>query len=505
MQAALVNPALALAMAITVGIISAAYTRIIERFPQFTQDIDANGKRRTDALVDPNRRPTTWQFAWREASGEVIEVTPTEDAGSGDEPVAVSAEITGPGSMFDSTPSLPPGLGLDHYGYEAKEYFVSGTAQGQPYTTRIVVRKPTNNARFSGLVVAESMHGSGAAHIFEFTSHYTMSSGHAAVEILTTSPMQFVELNAERYKTLQLTDVQRNEILAQVGSLVRSGAPLAGLAVRKMVLGGTSQTAGHLIAYLPAHIVYRTPKMERIYDGFMPTSNGSNITQDVDVPIIHVPTMHEVSGQTITWRQDSDDAGKQYRVYEFSGMAHVDTRDAARMMPNPCAQPLSAYPLQAYMSVALNHLFNWVDKGVVAPRADRIWLDRSEADGSPMALDENGNPRGGIRSPYVDLPVVKYRIRPQAANPPIPNPSQWIVEHGPQSVAQMCGLSAYQTALSKDDRLAQIGWMRGGPGRWPASPQYRVLPRSGSERTRDPAGPGRRKSRSRFGGVQRGW
>src|SRR5688572_20761982 len=132
-------------------------------------------------------------------------------------------------------------------------------------------------------------------------------------------------------------------------------------------------------------------------------------------------------------------------------MAHVETRDASRMMPNPCALPLTAYPLQAYMSVALNHLFTWVDKGVPAPRADRIWLDRSEADGSPMALDETGNPRGGIRSPYVDVPVVKYRIRPTAANPPIPNPSKWIVEHGPQSVGQMCGLSAYQVALSKDE------------------------------------------------------
>src|SRR5687768_13743171 len=105
----------------------------------------------------------------------------------------LSQEITGPGPIFDSTPSLPPGKGLAPYGYEAKEYFISGTANGQPYKTRIVVRKPANSARFSGLVLAEAMHGSGAAHMFEFTSHYTMSSGHAAVEILTTSPMQFVQ------------------------------------------------------------------------------------------------------------------------------------------------------------------------------------------------------------------------------------------------------------------------------------------------------------------------
>src|SRR5688572_32405613 len=102
----------------------------------------------------------------------------------------MSAAITGPGPSYESVQSLPPGHGLDHYKYEAKEYFVSGTAQGQPYRTRIVVRKPVDNARFSGLVLVESMHGSGSAHMFEFTSHFTMSSGHAAVEILTTNPQQ---------------------------------------------------------------------------------------------------------------------------------------------------------------------------------------------------------------------------------------------------------------------------------------------------------------------------
>ena len=373
-------------------------------------------------------------------------------------PVALptmSAEVTGPGPIFDSAPSLPPGRGLAHYKYEAKEYVVSGTAQGQPYRTRMVVRKPVDNARFSGLVLVESMHGSGAAHMFEYTSHYTMSSGHAAVEILTTSPQQFTQLNEARYKELQLADVQRGEILAQVGSLIRGGTPLGGAKVRKMVLAGTSQTAGFVIGYLPAHMVYRTPNNERVFDGFMPTSNGATI-QDIDVPIVHVPTMHEVSGQNITWRQDSDDAGKQYRLYEFSGMAHIDTRDSVRMQPNPCAQPMSTYPLQAYMSVALDHLFKWVDKGVAPPRAERIWLDRNQdRDGSPMALDEQGNPRGGIRSPYVDVPVVKYGIRPAAAATVPANASAYIARGGQQAANQMCGLSGYQVPFDKD-KLRQL-------------------------------------------------
>ena len=358
----------------------------------------------------------------------------------------LSAKVTGPGPMFDSSPSLAPGKGLAAFNYETHEYFVSGTANGEPYTTRLVVRKPADNSKFSGLVLAEAMHGSGAAHMFEFTSIYTMSSGHASVEILTTPPAQFVALNEARYRTLKLNGTQTNEILAQVGSLVRSGT-LVGGPVRKMVLGGTSMTAGVLINYLPAHMVYRTPKMERIYDGFLPMSNGAMI-RDVDVPVIHVPTMHEVSGN-ITNKQDSDEAGKQYRLYEFSGMGHIDTRDSVRLKPNPCVDPLSTFPVQAYMSVALDHLLKWVDKGTVPPRAARILLDRDQSnDGSMMALDQNGNPQGGIRTVYVDVPTVKYVIRPAALNPVVANAAPYIASGGQNAANLMCGLSTAQFAFA---------------------------------------------------------
>jgi hypothetical protein len=359
----------------------------------------------------------------------------------------MSEEITGPGPIYESVQSLPAGKTLAAANYQAKEYFVSGTANGQPYKTRMVVRMPQDKSKFSGLVLVESMHGSGSAHMFEFTSMYTMASGHAAVEVLTTGPAANVSAtNKERYKDLQLNDSQRNEIFAQVGSLVRTGRPLGGVTVRKMVLGGTSQTAGFVINYLPAHVVYRTPEMGRIYDGFMPTSNGANITQDVDVPIMHLPTMHEVSAANITSRQDSDEPNKQYRLFEFAAIGHIDTRDNVRMKPNPCTIAMSEFPHQAYFSVGLNYLFQWVDKGVKPPHAERIWLDRDQQnDGSLIALDENGNPRGGIRSPYVDVPVMKYSIRPPAADPVVPGASAYIAAGGVQAARQMCGLAGAQT------------------------------------------------------------
>src|SRR5688572_22485281 len=363
----------------------------------------------------------------------------------------ISAEVTGPGRMFESLMELKPGDDMAHFKYEAKEYFVSGTANGQPYKTRIVIRKPVDNNRFSGLVLAESMHPSGNAWMFHFTHRYSMDAGHVALDILTSTHVPFVEFNGERYKDLQVGQGQAPEILAQVGALIKSkqaGNPLAAVPIRKMVLAGTSASAGVLINYLPAHMVYRQSDMKPIYDGFLPTSNGATIRQ-IDVPMIQVPTMTEVMGGNATARQDGDEPGDQFRVYEFAGMAHIDSRDAAAYYPDPCRMPISRFPMAAYMSVALNHLWQWVDKGTVPPRADRILVDRNvTGDGSLMALDEYGNARGGIRNSYVDVPAKKYGVRNAGAMPPIPNAHPFVAVRGEAAQNQLCGLAGYEIALT---------------------------------------------------------
>ena len=100
-------------------------------------------------------------------------------------------------------------------------------------------------------------------------------------------------------------------------------------------------------------------------------------------------------------------------------MAHVDSRDAAGYYPDPCRYPISRFPLAAYMSVALDHLWKWLDKGLVPPRADRILVDRdADNDGSLMALDEIGNVRGGIRNPYIDVPAKNTLFETRARHRP---------------------------------------------------------------------------------------
>src|SRR6185436_810517 len=120
--------------------------------------------------------------------------------------------------------------------YEAREYFVSGTANRQPYKTRIVVRRPSDNARFSGLVLAEAMHPSGAAHMFEFTSNYTMGSGHAAVEIVTAGLDVLVAHHKQHATDIKVAQHQVADILDPVGSAIKRNqhdGPLAALPVRK--------------------------------------------------------------------------------------------------------------------------------------------------------------------------------------------------------------------------------------------------------------------------------
>src|SRR5688500_3141649 len=109
-------------------------------------------------------------------------------------PIATaSAEITGPGRFYETLMELKPTDDLARFNYVTREYFVSGTANGQPYKTRIVIRKPADNSRFSGLVLAESMHPSGNPWMFHFTHVYSMSSGHIGVEILTSTTQGFTE------------------------------------------------------------------------------------------------------------------------------------------------------------------------------------------------------------------------------------------------------------------------------------------------------------------------
>lgn len=359
-------------------------------------------------------------------------------------PIPAIKPLTGPGKVYDSAGALWPGMGLDKFDYVADEYLITGTAAGQPYETRLVIRKPKDNRKFSGLAVAEPMHpAAAAAHAFEYNSLYLMDEGHIAVEIDTTGVEQITAFNPERYGSLKVSQAQVSEILAQAGALVRSPtSPIANLPLRKMVLWGTSASSTMVVNYFPTHRTLKRSDMSNIYDGFMPTMNNGSAVTPVDVPVIVVPTQHEYENLA-TAAQDSDEPGRQLRVYEFAAMAHLDSRNTRkRLIQEDCLEPLSELPIDAMASVALHHLFQWVDKGVSPPKAPRVIMDLFTVnDGSLMQLDEYGNAMGGIRSTWVDVPLFKYTMRNPA------NPASTGAGSGRMQTALLCTLSAYQTPI----------------------------------------------------------
>jgi len=386
-------------------------------------------------------------------------------------PIPTAVEVTGPGEFYETfmddhddvkKADIPAKDTYAAFSYEAKEYFISGaTSGGAPYKTRIVLRKPIDNAKFNGLILAESMHPSGNPWVFHFTQVYAMTNGVIGLEILTTTPAGLAAANAARYKDLVVPTGAANDIIAQVGALVKSDHsdnPLRGLPMRKMILAGSSASAAVVQNYLTnAHMAQRLAGMKPVYDGFLPTSANGQIPV-LDVPTILVPTMRETYAGTGTTQPDND----RLRVYEFAGMAHIDSRVAGGYYPDPCKYPISRYPLGAEMAVAVDKLFAWVDKGVVPPHADRFYVDFNpdnkpaldRTKGSLFALDEFGNVRGGIRNTYVDVPVKSFHVPNEGAEPRISNPNHFIAArriNGQDPDAQLCGLGNFETAFSNEE------------------------------------------------------
>lgn len=359
-------------------------------------------------------------------------------------PIPAIKPLTGAGKVYDSASALWPGKGPEQLGYEVDEYLISGTAAGDPYETRLVIRKPRDNRKFSGLVVAEPMHpAAAAAHAFEYNSLYIMDAGHIAVEIDTTGVEQITAFNPERYGSLKTSQKQVSEILAQAGALIKSPqSPIADLKLRKMVLWGTSASSAMVVNYFPSHRTFKLANMANIYDGFLPTMNNGMTLTGVDVPVIVVPTQVEYQ-DVATSAQDSDEPGKQLRVYEFAGMAHLDSRNTRkRLQQEDCLQPLSDMPLDPLASVALYHLLRWVDQGISPPHAPRVIMDMYALnDGSLMQLDQYGNPVGGIRTTWVDVPLFKYTMH----NPP--NPASKGAGSGRMQTPLLCFLSGWQTPI----------------------------------------------------------
>jgi hypothetical protein len=196
---------------------------------------------------------------------------------------------------------------LPKLGYVEEEFVVSGSANvydwqpagsivakksNAPYTTRILVRRPANPARFSGTVILEPFENT-RSYDWSFlwsTSHeYFTERGDAWVGV-THNPQAvdaIKKINPARYASLSLANPKPDEVcgpanakspaeaglkfdmLSQVGALLKSAnGPIQGSRVQYIY--GTSHT-GEIVTYMNAvHSSAKLADGKPVFDGYLP-------------------------------------------------------------------------------------------------------------------------------------------------------------------------------------------------------------------------------------------
>src|SRR3984885_8211095 len=333
------------------------------------------------------------------------------------------------------------------------------------FRTRFVVRQPLDPLLFSGTVVVEWHNvsaGIDAAPDWGFFHRHVAAQGHAWVGVsaqkVGIDGGGFVEgihlklLAPERYGDLEHPgDAWSFDIFTQVGALLQLPAdenPLVGLAPTQILAAGESQSAACLVTYINAvdphaqlfdgFFVHGRPASGVSIDGvFIPasqrlgmeatrvaiSSTGERIRDDARVPVLILQSETDVIllGGGLAEQPDSD----RLRVWEMAGAAHADTytvsagrhddgtltaermaqllRPTTDLMIGRTDTPINAGPQQHYVAeAALAHLSRWAAGGGAPPSAPSLELD---AERTGYVVDEHGIARGGIRTPWVDVPT----------------------------------------------------------------------------------------------------
>ena len=351
-------------------------------------------------------------------------------------------------------------------GYEATEYFLSGTASSYTpdhretaeYTTRMVILTPTDPDRFNGTVLVEWLNVSGGidAPALWFMAHREIvrsGYGYVAVSVQRVGVeggeslggipgMSLKALDPARYASLHHPgDTFAYSIFSQAGAAIREK-----LGPEHVVAVGESQSAFFLTTYVNA-----VDPLDRVYDGFLihsrfgpaaPLDGGSifeaaasgtaeavTFRDDLRVPLMTVITETDLcGGLRLGYHRARQPDTEHLRTWEIPGTAHADnyTIQVGRIDTGfaPLDDILAAYaptdvlmgqqlpnainfaPQHHYvLQAALDKLANWVRTGEPAPSAPRIEL--TDAEPVTPILDANGLARGGVRTPWVDVPVAR--------------------------------------------------------------------------------------------------
>jgi len=227
---------------------------------------------------------------------------------------AASSSVTGPVTGGAGAVVLQATrFDLAKVGYQQSEFFLSGDAasylpaaplgsDGQwtvtpastaPYTTRIVVDRPANPARFNGTVVVEWLNVSAGLDVapeWLVTHNELIREGYAwvGVSAQATGVAAIKAADPVRYAALSHPgDSYSYDIYSQAGQAVRASAAtvLGGLRPRKILAEGESQSAFRLTTYIDA-----VQPLAHAYDGFLVHSRGANGAPLSQAPQADVPT-----------------------------------------------------------------------------------------------------------------------------------------------------------------------------------------------------------------------
>jgi hypothetical protein len=375
------------------------------------------------------------------------------------------------------------------------KWHVTPNATTASFKTRALVIKPADPRRFNGTVYVEWFNVSGGLDASPDWTHGHIQMAREGAAYVGVSA-QFVGVNTlkgggslipgdpVRYASLSHPgDSFSYDIFSQAGQAVWNGALLGSLTPRRLIAVGESQSAGRLVTYINA-----VHPLVDVYDGFLVHSrsrSGSPLSQD-PLPLIEAPVPTEIRADSktpvIVFQDETDVAGSllqarqpehhwgRYRLWEVAGTAHFDSYglvtgpvdigdgqgevQAFEQLQNPiqqpipgiieCALPINAGPQHWVINAALHWINLWVRYGTaprIAPRLHATTLPGV----SPVvfASDVHGNTVGGIRTPFVDVPIAKLTGIGNGAGPNAPDTSRFCSIFGqtiPFTDAQLASL-----------------------------------------------------------------
>ena len=402
------------------------------------------------------------------------------------------------------------GLGVDlaAMGFREDEYLITGTATAWtydaaghatatdpavPYTTRILIRRPLDPTRFSGVLQAEPLHPEyDSALTWRMLYPWILRTGAAWVGVTQDQRIADslrTEFDPQRYAALSMPDPSlRYDIVADAVTAIRTRA--AGLwadlpDVVRAYLSGWSMTGSFCRVFLGEgfHERRRLPGGRPVFDGYLigissggaPRAGYPGLSPAVaapgpgdprhtigghDVPVIELLSELESETHRPVQRPDGDAPDDRYRLYQVAGTAHdtgpvqvtTNVEQYRRHdLPVPGAR-IVELPSDARLDLLARAVYalldRWVADGTPPPRADRLVLTEENYPDHPeaarLARDADGNAVGGIRPPWVTTALARY----QPHSSPVPEgcrPSPWMPMTDPTAIAWMVG---HMTPLS---------------------------------------------------------